>query len=201
MVLVPGLRGCECVTTWCHTTTHPTPGEYTLKKLFPVYLVVPTMFIIAGLVSLGGHPVQDSPAAADVALAERTADRLIATLVTAVVKETNETTAANVEEGNGSFNLLWADCNRDMRLVGRIDPLGSTNRPQGQFERDALDAALAGDAYSAVDFERGAYYFRSSVPLSNFAPQCALCHSAYAALPATDYVGAMMVRVPIGRGN
>jgi hypothetical protein len=174
-----------------------------MTKIFPAYLVVPTMFILAGLVAFGGQPAPPAPSATDLALAERTADRLIATLVTAVVKETNETTPHNVEEGLASFNLLWDDCNSNMRLVGTLDPLGSTNRPHGQFERDALDAALAGDPYSAVEFSRGAYYFRSSIPLSNFAPQCALCHANYMGLPSTDNVGAMMVKVKVsqGRGN
>ena len=48
-----------------------------------------------------------------------------------------------------------------------------------------------------VDRDRGRWYFRRSIPLSNFQPQCALCHPNFGGLPSTAWVGALMLRVPI----
>lgn len=35
------------------------------------------------------------------------------------------------------------------------------------------------------------------VPLSNFRVECAMCHAAFDGLPATAWVGALVLRVPI----
>ena len=41
------------------------------------------------------------------------------------------------------------------------------------------------------------WYYRRSIPLSNFRAECALCHTNFPAGPTPDWVGAVMLRVPI----
>ena len=38
---------------------------------------------------------------------------------------------------------------------------------------------------------------RRSIPLSNFRAECAMCHANFPAGPTPDWVGALMLRVPV----
>jgi hypothetical protein len=84
-----------------------------------------------------------------------------------------------------------------MRLVGTLDPLHENDRPQDSFERTALAKAMTGVAFTNVERDQGQWFYRRSVPLSNFAPQCQMCHANFASLASSDWVGALMIRVPI----
>lgn len=102
-----------------------------------------------------------------------------------------------MEEGKQSISLVFNDRNRDMRLVGTFGPLQSNNRPRDAFERKAHLLALAGQPHTAVERVDGAWYYRRSIPLSNFRAECALCHTNFPPGPTPDQVGALMLRVPI----
>ena len=123
---------------------------------------------------------------------------MLATLFAALTQEFDETTAGNVAEGNASIGLIFNDRNDDMRLVGTLSPLSENDYPGDTFEETALDLAMTtGQAYTSVERVRGQWYYRRSIPLSNFRSECSLCHTNFAPGPTADRVGALMLRVPI----
>jgi len=114
------------------------------------------------------------------------------------VQEIGETTPDNAANGEQSISLIFDDRNDSMRLVGNVEPLARNNDyPQDAFEREALAQALTGVEDARLDRVNGKWFWRRSVPLSNFVPQCAMCHSNFTSLPSTTWVGALMMKVPI----
>ena len=159
-------------------------------------------FLVTGLLTgLGltaiAHDHGPRPSREQIAFAKRTSDLLLATLFAALTKEFDETTADNVEEGKRSISLVFNNRNDDMRLVGAFEPLQETNRPHDAFERTAHRLALRGQEHTAVDRVDDQWYYRRSIPLSNFRAECALCHTNFPAGPTPDWLGALMLRVPI----
>jgi hypothetical protein len=133
-----------------------------------------------------------------VAFAQRTSDLLLATLFAALTQEFDETTPDNVEEGKVSIGLVFSDSHTHFRLVGTFAPLRENDRPQDPFERRALRLALdGGQRHTDVQRVDGAWFYRHSIPLSVFRPECALCHPNFTGLGATDWVGALMLKVPM----
>ncbi len=137
------------------------------------------------------------PPTGQVTFAQETSDLMLNTLFAALTQEFDETTADNVEQGKHSISLIFNDQNKDMRLVGTVGPLRESDRPRDNFERQANALALAGQAYVSVQRVDNKWYYRRSIPLSNFRAECALCHINYPAGPTPDLVGALMLRVPI----
>ena len=135
-----------------------------------------------------------------IAFAERTSDLLLATLFAALTQEFDETTPDNVEEGKRSISLVFSDSHSNFRLVGTFDPLRENDRPEDRFERQALRLALdGGQGLTDVQRDNGHWFYRRSIPLSVFRSECALCHANFAGLDETDWVGALMLKVPIDR--
>jgi hypothetical protein len=149
------------------------------------------------------HDAGDPPTGEEIAFAQRTSDLMVATLVAALFQEFDETTPENVEEGIQSIQLIFNDRNRDMRLVGTQEPLGGHgNRPKGSFEAAALGHALSGQPHTRVERVDDTWYYRRSVPLNNsLHAACALCHTNFPAAQEDRWVGALMLRVPIGDGE
>jgi hypothetical protein len=137
------------------------------------------------------------PDAQQVQFAQRTSDLMLATLVAALLQEFAETTPANVEEGKKSISLIFNDRNEDMRLVGVFQPLRANDVPQDSFEAAALARALQGAQHTDVQKVQGKWYYRRSVPLSNFHTACAMCHPNFGPVNAAQWVGALMLRVPV----
>jgi hypothetical protein len=138
-----------------------------------------------------------TPTAAEIEFARETSDLMASTVVAALIQEINETTPANATKGNLSIGLIFNDLNRDMRLVGTLQPLSYNDYPVDDFERAALAAAMTGAPFTSVERIDGDWYYRRSAPLTNFQPQCAMCHANLIGLPSTAPVGALMLRVPI----
>lgn len=157
---------------------------------------------MAGTCAIGvvaeAHQNHNFPSAAKIEFAREASDLMTNTVVAALLQEVNETTPENVAQGSLSIGLVFNDRNQDMRLVGRLQPLSHNDYPSDEWERDALNAAMNGVAVAEVDRDNGRWYFRRSVPLSNFQPQCAMCHPNFSSLPSTAWVGAIMLRIPIG---
>jgi len=137
------------------------------------------------------------PSDEQVAFAQRTSDLMLATLFAALTQEFDETTVHNVAEGKRSISLVFNDRNRDMRLVGTLAPIQANNRPSDAFERKAHLLALTGQTYTAVERVDDQWYYRRSIPLSNFRAECALCHANFQPGPTPQWVGALMLRVPV----
>jgi hypothetical protein len=149
-----------------------------------------------GAVALAHHD-DDPPSAAEIAEAQGTSDLMTNTVVAALVQEIGETTPANAAQGSVSIGLVFNDRNHDMRLVGNLQPLSSNDYPRDSFERTALTKAMTGQPFTAVEHDEGDWFYRRSIPLSNFAPQCQMCHPNFVGKASTDWVGALMLRVPI----
>jgi hypothetical protein len=171
------------------------------QDMHPKRLVVYGVLVAGLITGLGltasAHDSESPPSSEQVEFAQRTSDLMFATLFAALKQEFDETTVDNVEEGKHSISLVFNDHNKDMRLVGTLKPLQSSNRPYDTFERRAHLLALRGEAYTAVEQVDNQWYYRRSIPLSNFRAECAFCHSNFPAGPTPDWVGALMLRVPI----
>jgi hypothetical protein len=84
-----------------------------------------------------------------------------------------------------------------MRLVGDVQPLQSNNRPNDDFERDALTAAKLGLNFSRTERVGGTWFVRKSIAVATtFSPSCVHCHSNFASL-SNPWVGALMVRAKV----
>src|SRR5262245_63303163 len=165
-----------------------------LRKLALPGLLVTGLLTGVGAVADDSHP----PSTQQIEFATRTSDLLLATLFAALTQEFDETTPNNVDKGKLSISLVFNDRNHDMRLVGTLEPLGGKNNlPRDAFERSALALAMTGQPKTEVERVNGQWYYRRSVPLSNFRSECAFCHSNFPAGPTPDWTGALMLRVPI----
>ena len=165
-----------------------------------ITVIVLSVVLAVSTFSSAGHAQRRSHQPGDeaIAFAQRTSDLLLATLFAALTQEFDETTPANVEEGKLSIGLIFSDSHSNFRLVGTLDPLSRKNRPQDSFERAALRLALdGGQPHTDVDREDGDWFYRRSIPLSVFRAECELCHKNFNGLGNTDWVGALMLKVPI----
>lgn len=161
-------------------------------------LIAVFSLVFASSVGFAQHGLPPSDESID--FAQRTSDLLLATLFAALTQEFDETTPENVEEGKQSISLVFADSHSNFRLVGTFDPLRENDRPRDNFERRALDSALnGGEALTEVQRDNGTWVYRRSIPLSVFRAECALCHPNFVGLGSTDWVGALMLRVPIAQ--
>ena len=137
------------------------------------------------------------PSQSQIEFAQRSSNLMLATLFAALLQEFAETTPANVEEGKHSISLIFHDRNESMRLVGEQAPIRDNDVPADPFEMTALDRAMQGQAYTAVEKVEGQWAYRRSVPLSNFHPACSMCHANFGPVNAAQWVGALMLRVPV----
>jgi len=138
-----------------------------------------------------------APSQAQIEFARRSSDLMLATLFAALLQEFAETTPANVEEGKHSISLIFHDRNENMRLVGELEPIRDNDVPQDPFEVTALERAMTGEPSVTVEKVEGKWAYRRSVPLSNFHPACSMCHANFGPVDATEWVGALMLRVPV----
>jgi hypothetical protein len=169
-------------------------------------VAVVTFTGLLGGASMGASQGQrHRPSDEDVAFAQKVSDLLLNELVSALFTEFDETTPENVEHGKQAISLIFNDLNRDIRLVGTFRPLGGDNsRPDGSYERRALQLALGGQALAEVQRVNDTWYYRRSVPLSNtLHAACVMCHAnftpeffAQTGNPG-QWVGMLALRVPI----
>lgn len=162
-----------------------------LKRAFAPFLLT------AIVISTAAVRADVPPTTEQVEFAQRTSNLMLATLVAALLQEFAETTPANVEEGKRSISLIFNDRNDDMRLVGTFEPLRDNDVPQDSFESAALARALQGLPYDAVEKAEGKWYYRRSVPVSNFDPSCSMCHANFGPVNPAQWTGALMLRVPV----
>ncbi len=156
------------------------------------------LFCVLFLASFGTPSVWASqpPIAAEITFAEETADLLEAELFAALLQEFGETTSENFEQGKLAISLIFDDSHTNFRLVGPKQPLSLKNLPMDSFEREALEKALKGQPFEAVENVNGKFFYRRSVPLSNFDPSCTICHSNFGPVDPQDYVGLLALKIP-----
>lgn len=167
-----------------------------LRKLVSYGILVLVFVIGFGFTTIA-RGSNNPPATEQIAFAKQTSDLMLNTLFAALTQEFDETTVDNVEQGKQSISLIFNDRNKDMRLVGTVSPLQENDRPRDDFERQANALALVGQTYTSVQRVDDQWYYRRSIPLSNFRAECAQCHTNFPAGPTSDWVGALMLRVPI----
>ena len=162
-----------------------------MKQVWAIGAIAAGLIVATMAVADSGYPSQQQ-----VAFAKQTNDLMFAAVLAALGQEFAQTTPANVQQGSLSISLIF-DNNKSMRLVGQLDPLNPNDQPRDSFEKAALAAALNGQNYTNVEKDNGKYYYRSSVALSNFSPSCSLCHTTFGPVNSSEWVGALMQRVPI----
>lgn len=171
-----------------------------LKRVISVVLLL-TVGAVAGF----GNS-DNAPSTEQVDFAQRTSDLMLNELLAALFQEFNETTPANVEEGKQAISLIFNNANRDMRLIGKFQPLlgGFNDIPSDSFESKSLEKALQGENNTSVERVGSRWYYRRSVALSNtFHQACALCHTNFTdeLFQQTNnpgqWVGALTLRVSI----
>jgi len=123
-------------------------------------------------------------------------------MIAALLQEFDETTAANAAQGKVAIGLIFNDANPAIRLIGKLSPLDPGNVPRDSFENTALvDAVqLNGTPFEAVEQspdEDNNWFYRRSIPLSNFHPACVICHTNFGPQNPNEWVGALTLRVPI----
>ena len=156
-----------------------------------------TGVIAAALVLDTTAYADDHPVLQAVATAKGTSDLMLNTLFAALTQEFAETVPSNVAQGKQSISLIFNDQNKDMRLVGVLNPLHATDIPQDGFEAAALAYAMTGQNFDFVQRVDNQWYYRRSVALSNFHPACVMCHTNFGPTNDKKWVGALMLRVPI----
>jgi hypothetical protein len=210
-------RASSCNLTESKNMPNQKSKRTSLRKLLSQGLLVLALVVGSGLIAIASGYAKTNttvtsqasptiiashdnqpPTIQQIDFAKETSDLMLATLFAALTQEFDETTPANVKQGSHSISLIFNDLNRDMRLVGTVGPLSPNDLPSDRFERRANNLAVTtGEAYTSVQRLGDTWYYRRSVPLSNFRAECALCHTNYPPGPTADKVGALMLRVPI----
>ena len=142
------------------------------------------------------------PTQADIDNAKGVAQLLQNEMIAALLQEFNETTPANAAQGKVAIGLIFNDANPAIRLIGNLSPLDPGNVPRDRFEATALFNAvkLNGTPYESVEQsqdEDHKWFYRRSIPLSNFHPACVICHANFGPQNPNEWVGALTLRVPI----
>jgi hypothetical protein len=184
--------------TAVHVSIQANEGATPMRRLILASVLI-TVLAVPGLFRPGlASAHEHAPSQEDIDFAKKTTNLLFATLFAALTQEFDETVPENVEQGKVSIGLVFSDTHSNFRLVGKFGPLRQNDRPQDSFERRALQKALDnGELVEEVEKIDGDWFFRRSIPLSVFRAECVLCHSNFEGLGATDYVGALMLKVPV----
>jgi hypothetical protein len=170
-------------------------------KLTNFGIAVASLIVTMGTMAIARADNQ-RPTEANINYAKGIADLLQNEMIAALLQEFNETTAANAAQGKVAIGLIFNDANRAIHLIGNLSPLDPGNVPRDRFERTALFNAvkLNGTPYEAVEQsedENNGWFYRRSVPLSNFHPACVICHTNFGPQNPNEWVGALTLRVPI----
>ena len=167
--------------------------RYRIIGIGLVVCLAASAFSVSGSAQGNSEP----PSSAAITFAAQTGDLLLSTLFAALLQEFAETTPSNVEQGKQSIGLVFSDEHTNFRLVGTQSPLSDNDLPMDSFEDAALARALTGQAFVSVERVRGKWFYRRSVALSNFHPSCSMCHTNFGPVDAAQWVGALMLKVPI----
>src|SRR5215831_6108335 len=172
-----------------------------LNKLMNLGIAVASLIVVVGVGPVAIAQNNQRPTRANIEFAKGTADLLQNEMIAALLQEFNETTAANAAQGKVAIGLVFNDANPAIRLIGNLSPLDPGNVPRDGFERTALFNAvkLNGTPFDAVEQsqdENNNWFYRRSIPLSNFHPACVICHTNFGPQNPNEWVGALTLRVP-----
>jgi hypothetical protein len=166
-----------------------------------VGIAVASLIVAVGAVVIA-RADNHRPTQANIDFAKGTAQLLQNEMVAALLQEFNETTPANAAQGKIAIGLIFNDANPAIHLIGNLSPLDPGNVPRDSFEKTALFNAvnLNGTPSEAVEQsqdDNNGWFYRRSIPLSNFHPACVICHANFGPENPNQWVGALTLRVPI----
>jgi hypothetical protein len=172
-----------------------------VNKLTIFSAAVASLIVGVGAVAIA-RTANQPPSQANINYAKGVANLLQNETFAALLQEFNETTPANAAQGKVAIGLVFNDANPAIRLIGNLSPLDPGNVPRDSFETTALFNAvdLSGTPFEAVEQSQDAansWFYRRSIPLSNFHPACVICHTNFGPQNASEWVGALTLRVPI----
>jgi hypothetical protein len=170
-------------------------------KLTSCGIAVASLIVAVGTVAMA-RADNPRPTQAEIDNAKGVAQLLQNEMIAALLQEFNETTAANAAQGKIAIGLIFNDANPAIRLIGNLSPIDPGNVPRDSFEKTALFNAvnLNGTSYELVEQsqdENNGWFYRRSIPLSNFHPACVICHTNFGPENPNKWVGALTLRVPI----
>src|SRR5262245_34760964 len=104
--------------------------KFRINRVIAASLIL-TLVAIAAIATPDNPPPQGQ-----VESAKTTTDLLHNELFAALLKEFDETTPANANQGKRAISLIFNNSNRDIRLIGVVPPLlgGLNNLPSDAFE-------------------------------------------------------------------
>lgn len=172
-----------------------------MMKIMKLGTAVASLIVGMGAVA-SAQVANQRPSQAKIDFAKGTAQLLQNEMIAALLTEFNETTTANAAQGKIAIGLIFNDANPAIRLIGTLSPLDPANAPRDSFERTAFSNAvkLNGTPFEAVEQSQDGnnnWFYRRSIPLSNFHPACVICHSNFGPQNPNQWVGALTLRVPI----
>jgi hypothetical protein len=172
-----------------------------MMKIMKPATAVASLIVAMGAV-VSAQVANQRPSQAKIDVAKGTAQLLQNEMIAALLQEFNETTTANAAQGKIAIGLIFNDANHAIRLIGNLSPLEANNVPRDSFERTALNNAVKqnGTPFEAVEQSQDGnnnWFYRRSIPLSNFHPACVICHGNFGPQNANQWVGALTLRVPI----
>lgn len=172
-----------------------------INKLMNFGIAVASLIVGVGAVAIARADNQ-RPTEANIEYAKGVAQLLQNEMIAALLQEFNETTAANAAQGKVAIGLIFNDANPAIRLIGNMSPIDPGNVPHDSFEKTALFNAvnLNGTPFEAVEQSQdddNDWFYRRSIPLSNFHPACVICHTNFGPQNPNEWVGALTLRVPI----
>jgi hypothetical protein len=172
-------------------------------RMLRMSLMVVTLALLVGVPIMANVWADGPPTQEEIDVAHGAMDRLESELFAALLNEFASTTPENFEQGSLAIQLIFADRNRSMRLVGDMEPLGGNNNlPADNFERQSLVLAMQGQSNETTQKVKGKWYVRRSIPLSNFDESCVICHANFGSTPnPNEWTGALMLRVPTDPTN
>jgi hypothetical protein len=170
-------------------------------KLTSFGIAVASLIVAVGATAIA-RADNRRPTQAEIDYAKGTAQLLQNEMIAALLQEFNETTAANAAQGKVAIGLIFNDANPAIRLIGNLSPIDRGNVPRDRFEKTALFNAVSlnGTPYEAVEQsedDNNGWFYRRSIPLSNFHPACVICHTNFGPENPNEWVGALTLRVPI----
>lgn len=172
-----------------------------MMKIMNLGIVV--VSLMAGMGAVGtAQVVNQRPSQAKIDFAKGAAQLLQNEMIAALLQEFNETTTANAAQGKIAISLIFNNANHAIRLIGNLAPLDPANVPRDRFETTALNNAvkLNGTPFEAVEQSQDGnnnWFYRRSIPLSNFHAACVICHTNFGPQNPNEWVGALTLRVPI----
>ena len=172
-----------------------------MTKIMSLGIAVASLIVGMGAVA-SAQMANQRPSQAKIDFAKGTAQLLQNEIIAALLTEFNETTTANAAQGKIAISLIFDNANHAIRLIGELAPIDPANVPRDSFERTALNNAvnLNGTPFEAVEQSQDGnndWFYRRSIPLSNFHPACVICHTNFGPQNANKWVGALTLRVPI----